>query len=334
MRKIFVPVFFLVFAAACTRVPSTNNGNASNANSAAEKSTVGISEAEATGREKGVWDALKKKDYDAFSNMLAADYIEVLDDGVHDKAATSTTIKTFAVSDATFSDWKVLPIDKAAVIVTYNLNLNATNKGTAVKPGPYHVSSGWVNRDGKWLAIYYQETLATSGPPSPQAASSPAAKSAATPAAKTAEATTGPDPVANEKMVWDALKSRNYDAFAAFLAPDSVEVEPDGLYDKAGTTKGVSTIDSSKTTQSEWKTAKFDNDASLVTYLVTMPGAKPDKERHSTVWVNRGGKWMALFHQGTPVAPPGAEPPPAAGPASKAPAKPELKPPAKPTATK
>ncbi len=335
MKKIFALVSCLVVAAACTTVPSTNNGNASNANSTAEKSTVSLSEADATAREKGVWDALKKKDYDAFSNMLAAEYIEVEDDGVYDKAATNTTIKDFAVSDATFSDWKVLPINKDAVIVTYNLSLNATYKGITVPPGPYHVASGWVNRDGKWLGIYYQETLAKSGPPPPQPASSPAAKSAATPAAKTAEATTGPDPVANEKMVWDALKSGNYDGFAAFLAPDAVEIEPDGVYDKAGTAKGVSMFDFSKATQSDWKTAKFDNDASLVTYLLTIPGAKPDKERHSTVWVNRGGKWMAFFHQGTPVAPPAAPaPPPAASPAAKAPAKPEAKRSAKPAATK
>jgi hypothetical protein len=283
-----------------------------------------------------VWEAIKKKDYEAFSNMLTADYIEVEDDGVYDKAATNTTIKDFAVTDATFSDWKVLPINKDAVIVTYNLNLNATYKSMAVPAGPYRVASAWVNRDGKWLGIFYQETLAKTGPPpTPPPGASPAAKSSGSPAAKAAEATTGPDPIANEKMVWAALKSRNYDGFAAFLAPDAIEVEPSGIYDKAGSVKGVSMFDSSKTTLSDWKTAKFDNDASLVTYLVTIPGAKPDKERHSTIWVNRNGKWMALLHQGTPVAVPGSPAPPAAAsPAAKAPAKPEAKPEAKPAATK
>lgn len=311
MKKILALVSFLVVTAACTTEPSTNTGTASNANSTAEKSTAGISEADATAREKGVWDALKKKDYGAFSNMLAADYIEVEDDGVYDKAATNTTIKDFAVSDATFSDWKVMPINKDAVIVTYNLTVNATYKGTAVPPGPYRVASSWVNRDGKWLGIYYQETLAKTGPPPPPPpTASPAAKSSASPAAKTAEATTGPDPVANEKMVWDALKSKNYDGFGAFLAPDAIEIEPDGVYDKAASVKGVSMFDFSKATLSDWKTAKFDSNASLVTYLVTIPGAKPDKERHSTIWVNRNGKWMALLHQGTPVAtaPPPAKP--------------------------
>ena len=303
MKKTIALVSLLVLAAACSTEPSTNTGT-SNANStAATTSTASVSDADITAREKATWDAIKKKDYDAFGNMLASDYLEVEDDGVYDKTATSTTIKDFAVSDATFSDWKVLSVDKNAVLVTYNLNLKAMYKGQAVPPGPYRVASGWVNRDGKWLAIYYQETLAKTSPMSMPPAPTPAAKNSP---AKTTEATTSADPVANEKMVWDALKSKNFDGFGAFLAPDAVEVEPGGVYDKAGSVKGVSMFDFSKATQSDWKTAKFDNDASLVTYLVTIPGAKPDKERHSTVWANRGGKWMAIFHQGTPVAAPAA----------------------------
>ena len=59
-------------------------------------------------------------------------------------------------------------------------------------------------------------------------------------------AAAGPDPIANEKTVWDLFKSKNYDAFAAMLAPDFLEVEPDGYFDKAGTVKGVSMFDASK----------------------------------------------------------------------------------------
>ena len=114
----------------------------------------------------------------------------------------------------------------------------------------------------------------------------------------------GPDPVANEKLVWDALKSKNYDAFAAYLAPNAMEIEAGGVFDKSGSVKGVSMFDASKAELSDWKTVKFDNDASLVTYVVKTPGMNPDQARHSTVWANRDGKWLAMFHQGTPVAKP------------------------------
>ena len=114
----------------------------------------------------------------------------------------------------------------------------------------------------------------------------------------------GPDPVANEKLVWDALKSKNYDAFAAYLAPNAMEIEAGGVYDKSGSVKGVSMFDASKAELSDWKTVKFDNDASLVTYTVKIPGMNPDQARHSTIWASRDGKWLAMFHQGTPVAKP------------------------------
>src|SRR5207302_717864 len=94
----------------------------------------------------------------------------------------------------------------------------------------------------------------------------------------------------------------NYDAFASYLARDSMEIEADGVYDKSGSVKSASMFDFSKAELSDWKTVKFDNDASVVTYAVKIPGMKPQKEYHSTIWINRDGKWLALFHQGTPAA--------------------------------
>jgi hypothetical protein len=307
MKKILALAALLVLAAACGG-PSTNREAASNANTTPEaKAPARMADDEAAAREKAGWDAIKKKDYAAFGNMLASDYIEVEDNAVYDKAGILAFVKDLNISDVTFSDWKTLPIDKDAVVVMYNVTVKATLKGEAFPPGPYRAAGAWVNRDGKWLAIYYQETLVkTAPPPPPPPKGSPAAKTSASPATKTAAASTGADPAANEKMVWDALKANDSDAFAAFLAADFIEVEQEAVYDKAGSVKGVSQIDLSKASLSEWKTVKFDDDASLVTYMVKLPGSKLDQERHTTIWANRGGKWLALFHQGTPVAQPAA----------------------------
>ena len=132
------------------------------------------------------------------------------------------------------------------------------------------------------------------------------------------------------------FKSKNYDAFAALLAPEFIEVEPDKVYDKAGSVKAVSEFDASKAVLSDWKTAKIDDKASLVVYLAKFTGGPPDGERHATIWVNRGGKWLGLFHHGgTEVMKPMAEtkapaspsPKAAASPATKA--SPAMKPPTK-----
>ncbi len=307
MKKILALVCFLIAVAACSTEPTGNKDTISNANRARElKSTATVSDAEIIAKEKAGWDAIKKKDLDALGKMLTNDFIDVEDDGVYDKAGSIAYLKEYDLSDVTFSDWKMLTVDKDSVILTYNLNLKASYKGQAVPPGPYHAAAGYVNRDGQWLGIYYQQTLVRTAPPPPSPSGTPIAKPSASPMAKPGE--TGPDAIADEKLVWDALKSRNYDAFAAYLAPDSMEIEPDGVYEKSGSVKGVSMFDASKAELSEWKTIKLDNDATLVTYLVKLPGMNPDQGRHTTIWVNRGGKWMALFHQGTPVAKPKEKP--------------------------
>jgi hypothetical protein len=311
MKKMAVFVFLLMLAAACATQPSENKDMGSNASKGDTKSTAAPSEAAIEAIEKAGWDDIKKKDWDALGKLFASDFMEVLDDGAHDKAGTLAALRDLELSDVSYSDWKMTTIDNDAVILTYTTNVKATSKGQAIPTGPYHEASAYVNRNGEWLNIYYQETLSKTTPPPPSPAKTEA-KNAAGPMAKPAEA--GPDAAADEKLVWDALKSKNYDAFASYLASDSTEIEADGVYDKAGSVKGVTGFDFSKAELSDWKTVKFDNDASVVTYSVKMPGMNPELERHSTIWVNRGGKWQALFHMGTPAA---TTPAPAAKPETK-----------------
>jgi hypothetical protein len=187
----------------------------------------------------------------------------------------------------------MMTIDKDAVIITYTANLKGSYKGKAVPPGPYRETSAYVNRNGEWVAIYYQETKTMTGPPPPMPKEAP---KAASPSGTPGQ--TSSDAAANEKLVWDAFKARNFDAFGSYLADNFMEVEADGVYDKAGSIKAAQGFDLTKAELSNWKTIKFDDDASLVTYTVKLPGA--GTEYHSTIWVNRNGKWVGLFHQGTP----------------------------------
>ena len=307
MNKILVILSLLIMAAACAAPPTNQPAPSSNTNAAETTSTAMMSEADAIAKEKATWATIEKKDYDAFGNMLTSDYIEVGDDGTYDKAGIIAELKDFTIADPSFSDWKLMAIDKDAALLMYNVTFKGTFKGQEVPPGPYRASSVWVNRDGKWLAAYYQQTLAKTSPMPAMPANTPAAKGSAS-LAKTPEASTGADLVANEKMVWDALKRKDYDGFAAFLDDAQIEVETDGVYDKAGTLKNVRMFDASKSEQSDFKTVKFDSDASLVTYVVKSADPKVAKSRDSTIWVNRGGKWLALFHQGTPESPASAMP--------------------------
>jgi hypothetical protein len=256
-----------------------------------------MTEAGAIATEKAIWDAIKNKDYAAFGNMLADEQIEVTREGVLDKAGSIASVKDFEPSEAVFSDWKFLSIDKDAFLITYSVNVKGKFKGKEIPKEAESVraSSAWVKRGDKWLAIYHQECPIAKAPPA-QSAAKAAASPAGTPA------TTGPDPIANDKIVWDFFKTRNYDAFAAVLATDFIEVEPTGVYDKAASVKSVAEFDASKAVLSDWKMVKLDEDAAVDTYVVKMPGMPGNGERHSSIWTRRDGKWIAVLHHGgTPV---------------------------------
>lgn len=320
MKKILVVISALFVVAACAAPPTNREATSSaNANLASEPSAVALTEADAIAKEKAIWDTIKIKDYDAFAAMLDTDQLEVLPEGVMGKADSVTGVKQFEPSEVNFSDWKYLSIDNDAFVIIYTVAVKGKIQGKDFALESYRASSAWVNRAGKWLAIYHQECQVkpATPPPAGKSATKAAPSPIATPAAPPA---TGPDPIANEKIVWDLFKSKNYEAFAELLAPNQVEVEPNNVYDRAGTIKGVTMFDASKAVLSDWKAVNLDDEAALVTYTVKNPGPPfaPEGERHSTIWVKRDGKWLALFHHGgTPVRKPSPPPPPS--PAAKVP---------------
>src|SRR5215831_12747212 len=156
MKKILALVSLLTLAAACATQPSGNKETTNaNANKTADmKTTAPPSEADIIAKEKAGWDAFRKKDADAMGKLVTADYFEVTDMGVMDRAAALAGVKDFDISDVTFTDWKTLPIDKNATLVYYNVTLKGTYKGQAVPPGPYHEAAVYVNRNGEWLALF------------------------------------------------------------------------------------------------------------------------------------------------------------------------------------
>ncbi|MGZ5482308.1 MAG: DUF4440 domain-containing protein [Pyrinomonadaceae bacterium] len=306
MKKLIAGVCFLVLFAACQPVA---NENTTNANKTPEtKAVAPPSEADMIAKEKASWDAFKRKDADAFKKALAPEYIEITPNGPGDTAATLAAMKDVEISDLTFADWKMTQIDKDVVLLTYTTTQKGTYKGEPFDGTNRH-GAAWINRNGEWLAIYFQETPVPKAPPPPPptAASTPKASPTSSPA----KVETSDDVIANEKLVWELFRTRNFDAFQPLLAPEFMEIQPTGVYDRAGTVKGVSEMDASQFDLADWKAVKFDDDAALVTYTVTMKGPKPQKDYHATIWAKRDGKWLVFHHQGTPAAPaPGASPSP------------------------
>jgi hypothetical protein len=312
--KRFLPIAALLFAAsACApsnTTTNTANTNMGNVNMTASPAATAWTDTDITNQEKKIWDALKSKNYDAFASMLADDSIEVEDDGVYDKARSVETVKKLTVTDFNGANWKVFRLGDDAALLTYTASVKGTFDSKPIPEGDARASSAWVNRNGKWLAAFHQETRvkpssATTPTPTASAAPSPSAtirpvSSPSAPPAATADAE------ANEKMVWDLIKKKDIDNFASLLADDVIDVAADGVDNKAQILDSIRKSQNlANASTSDYKSIKLGSNASLVTYrLKSGPPNKPVESYASTIWANRNGKWVAVFHQGTPVGAP------------------------------
>ncbi|HKR01787.1 MAG TPA: nuclear transport factor 2 family protein [Pyrinomonadaceae bacterium] len=316
MKRIILLASLLLAASACTtstQAPSNTNTSATPANTNAAATpraeTNPSADSNITAQEKQIWEEIKQNDADGFAAMLADDFVYVSSDGVYDKAGTVAGIKGLAVTDVSLSDWRTAMIGDDAAVVTYTVSMKGTSGGQPIPATPVRAGSVWVNRGGKWLGVFHQETESEPMPTDATPAGKDAAAKA-TPAAESKPAEpASDDPVAREKQVWDALKKKDYDRFASLLADDQIEVFAWGVNDKAGSVEGVKQVDLSSGVLSDFKTIKISDDATAVTYMVKGSGSafSPNGARASSVWAKRDGKWLAVYHQDTTIKPAAAK---------------------------
>jgi hypothetical protein len=115
--------------------------------------------------------------------------------------------------------------------------------------------------------------------------------------------------IALEKQAWEAWKKSNGVCFQSYLTDDAVGVRETGIVDKSQIVKAFSSggcevksfsLDNFKLVMLEKKTVILIYKAmqDVTCNGKTMPAAV----RASTVFVKRGGKWLAAFHQEIPAA--------------------------------
>ena len=108
MKRLIALAALLVAASACATTTNTNEGantNANaNANAAATATPAGVTQADIEAKERQVWDAIKAKNWDAFTGFLSDDFTFVASDGVYDKAKMTDTIKKYDLTEYNFSD--------------------------------------------------------------------------------------------------------------------------------------------------------------------------------------------------------------------------------------
>lgn len=107
--------------------------------------------------------------------------------------------------------------------------------------------------------------------------------------------------------MWEAFKNKDAKPFKVTLAADSVGVGENGVTTKDDTVKMMASMSCEVKSYelSDWKLTMINSTTALLTYKGktdgTCAGVAVPTVWSSTIYANRGGKWLAVFHQETPV---------------------------------
>ena len=114
--------------------------------------------------ENKVSEAVAKHDLKTFNDLVSADGVSADMNGFMKVADFTKTFDQVKVSAWHIMDTKVMWIDDKSAIVTYTW----MGKGTYMTqplPETVYASTVWTERNGKWVAVFHQETGAA--PPAP-----------------------------------------------------------------------------------------------------------------------------------------------------------------------
>ncbi|MEP7307736.1 MAG: hypothetical protein ABJA98_19715 [Acidobacteriota bacterium] len=114
--------------------------------------------------------------------------------------------------------------------------------------------------------------------------------------------------MANEHKVLDALKSKDAAGFSSLVVTDSWNIDENGLMKTAEFVKALPELKVESLKTSDMKVLSMSPTVSLVTYKLDQKGsflgqAFPPVVYATTVWVNNGDTWRAMFHQESTAAP-------------------------------
>ena len=150
----------LAFASVCFAQPQATQATAS----PSPKPKPAMSKAQMlkalSTAERKLWDAFKNKDPKPFKNGLTADAFALSENGIEKKEDTLKMIPQAPceIKSYELSDWKLTMINPSTALVTYKGKTDGTCAGQAIPT--VWCSTLYVNRGGKWLAIFHTETPA------------------------------------------------------------------------------------------------------------------------------------------------------------------------------
>ena len=107
--------------------------------------------------------------------------------------------------------------------------------------------------------------------------------------------------IAKEKATWEAVKKNDVKGFKRNFSPDFAGVYEDGVHTVDVEAEQIADVKIKEYTLSDIKVALPTGDTAIITYKVNSQGDYKGQDFSgdyycSSVWVNRGGKWVAVLH--------------------------------------
>lgn len=104
-----------------------------------------------------------------------------------------------------------------------------------------------------------------------------------------------------EKALWEIVKNKQADEFRKYYADGYSGVSSDGVKDINQEVEGVRIVELKNYSLADTKVVFPNKDTAVMTYKVTVEGSYQGQDISgvyyaSSVWVNQGGKWLAILH--------------------------------------
>jgi hypothetical protein len=108
-------------------------------------------------------------------------------------------------------------------------------------------------------------------------------------------------PLARETAIWNAVKTKQMDVFAASMPPNFVGVYAWGTHDRAEELRVVRNQTLSSFGISNFRAQMIDRDNMLTTYIADVQGTEDNKSFsgrywNTSLWHRTGGKWLTVYH--------------------------------------
>lgn len=111
----------------------------------------------------------------------------------------------------------------------------------------------------------------------------------------------------NERKLWNAIKAKDMNVVESLLAPDFFRVSGEGVHTRSTDLQHLLDISGTDCSLDDFKVTKLNKAAAVVTFKA-VPASSSSEQRlasnpthHTSIWVNRGGKWQVVFQQQTPA---------------------------------